>query len=457
MSSSRRKWLVTIFAVLAVFLFSGSTVLAAQLKTNGVIQGPVDDDVFVVSKAVNIQGEINGSVLAIGSTINIDATINGDVFLAAGKIRISENTKITGNLYLASSDTQISGTVNGSFASASLSLIISNNAVIQRNAYLTGYSVELGANAHIDQNLYAADFQNSINGTIIGNARISASAIEVYGRIDGNAQFDVAAPGEPTFYLSLIPGVPTALESGLRVYPNAVIFGNLQYTSTVNQDTSIQNKSTPIFSTPIPSEPDKQANNAKPAQSTTSTFVMTWLWTFLSRLITYLLLGALILWVIPKAAESAQKQIRFRFFRTAGVGFVTIITGVIVSILVPIVFVALGLLIGYLSLGGLNLTWFGVLGACVTLVIALFLFALFDGSILIFCYFLGDLLLTKTNKESPSRRFTAMLAGVGLFVLLRSAPYVGWIFAPIAAILGMGALWLILIRNLRNKRNLEKE
>lgn len=440
----------------AMLFFTSGTAHAYQSGTDGFVQGPVNDDVFVIAKSVTITGEINGSVIVVGSTINVDAQINGDVLLAGGKVNISGGTKITGNLYLVSSDSQIMGEVQGSFASASLSLVISNNAIIHRNAYLTGYSAELGANAQVMQNFYAADFQTTINGTIQQNAGISAGAIEVYGRIFGNAQFKVSAPGEPTFYLSLFPGVPMALESGLRVYPSAKIAGNLQYTSTVNQNENIHIQNTPIFRTPIPDEPDKQANNAKPSRPTTSTFVMTWLWSFLSRLITYLLLGALILWILPKAAESARKQMRHRFFRTAGVGLVTIITGIISALLLPVIFVGIGLLIGYLSLGGLNLAWYGVVGGIVFLVTAAFWFALANGSILIFCYMLGDQLLGKTSQENPSRRFTAMLLGVGVFVLVRSAPYVGWILGPVAAILGMGALWLILVRTLRNKRNPKK-
>jgi cytoskeletal protein CcmA (bactofilin family) len=452
-----KRILLVAVTIVGIALLSAGVVHAAQLRSDGVIQGPINDDVFVVSKAVSIKGEINGTVIAVGSTIDLDGTINGDVFLVGGKIRITENSKISGNLYLASSDAQIMGTVQGSFASASLSLNISNNAIINRNAYITGYSVEIGANARIDQNLYAAGFQVILNGSIQKNARIAAGAIEIYGRINGDAQFNVSAPGEPTFYLSLIPGVPSAVESGLRVYDGAVISGNLQYISTVNQDSSIHIKNTPIFLTPVPEEPDKQAANSKPAQSTTSTFVMTWLWSFLSRLITFLLLGALVLWLIPAVAESARRQIRSRFFPTAGIGFVAIITGLILVILIPIVFVAVGLLISYLSLGGLNLTWFGVLGALIIFLIVLFFFVLFNGSILMSCYTLGDLLLSKISRENPSRRFLAMLAGVGVFVLLRSAPYIGWILGPLAAILGMGAIWVILLRNFRKKKVTEKK
>lgn len=449
--STGKRCLLIAFAVVALLLATAGVVQATRGSNAGAAQEPVNDDVIVISRTVDIRGEINGTVIAIGSTIDVDAVINGDVILAGGKIQISENSKISGNVFLASSDTQIMGNIQGSLASASLSLNLSGNAVIQRNAYTVGYSVEIGANAHIGQNLYAANFQTILTGSIEKNARISASAIEVRGRINGDAEFSVAAPGEPTFYLSLLPGVPSVHESGLRVYDGAVISGNLQYTSTVNQDSNIHIQNTPIFLTPIPQEPEKQAANTKPVQSTTSTFVMTWLWSFLSRLITFLLLGGVILWLIPSAIRFTSKQIKSRFFPTAGIGFVTIITGLILVILIPAAFVAIGLLVSYLTLGGMNLAWFGVIGAIVLLSIATFLFALFNVSILASCYALGDVLLSKISDEHPSRRFLVMLAGVSVYVLLRSAPYIGWMFGPVAAILGMGALWLMILRKLRKK------
>lgn len=450
-NSTGKRFLLIVVIVNALILVTAGVAQAMRGGSAGSAQGPVNDDVFIISRTVAIQGEINGTVMAIGSTIDVDAVINGDVILAGGKIQISENTKISGNVFLASSDTHILGNIQGSLASASLSLILSNNAVVQRNAYLTGYSVEIGPNTHINQNLYAADFQTLLNGSVERDARISASAIEIRGKIDGDAEFTVAAPGEPTFYLSLLPGVPSVHESGLRVYDGAVISGNLQYTSTVNQDSNIHIKNTPIFLTPVPQEPEKQAANSKPVQSTTSTFVMTWLWSFLSRLITFLLLGGVILWLIPSAIRFTSRQIKNKFFPTAGIGFVTIITGTILMILIPAAFIAIGFLISYLTLGGMNLAWFGVIGAIVLLSIAAFLFALFNVSILVSCYALGDVLLSKMSDEHPSRRFLVMLAGVSVYVLLRSAPYIGWMFGPVAAILGMGGLWLMILRKLRRE------
>jgi len=451
----QRISLISLAVLMMTLVFAGA-VHAAQPATDGNIQGPIDHDVFVIDQDVTIKGEIKGTVVVFGSTITLDGRIEGDAFLAGSRVTILNGSEITGNLYVAGSEIQLEGAVDGSVAAAGLSAILQEGAEINRAVYFAGYNLHLESGSQIGKNLHAAVYQALLNGIIQEDARISASAIEIRGAINGDAVFDVAAPGAPNFYLSFIPGVPVPASSGLRVYEGAVINGNLKYTSTVNQNSTIHIQSTPIFITPVPGEPAKQAAEPKPTQTTTTTFVMTWLWSFLSRLITYLVLGAIALQLVPAVVEITRKQIHAKFFETAGIGFVTIITGLILVILVPVVFIALGIAVQFLSLGGLNLAWFGLLGGLLLAAIAIFFFVLFNGSILVSCYALGDLMLVKVDRERPSRNFLAMLAGVGVFVLLRSAPYFGWILGPLAAIVGMGALWLAFLRSLKKKKPVKR-
>jgi hypothetical protein len=130
----------------------------------------------------------------------------------------------------------------------------------------------------------------------------------------------------------------------------------------------------------------------------------------------------------------------------------TIITGIFFVILLPILFVLAGLLIDFITLGGLSLTWFGVGGMLLLFVIIIFIFLLFHGSILIAVYALGDFIINKAAPHSNGKRYLGMLVGVSIYVLIRSAPFVGWIIAPIACIIGMGALWLAFLAFLRTRK-----
>ncbi len=441
-----------VFAVLFIFVFMAvRSVQAAQFGTNGVI-GPTDDDVFVNSKVISITGPINGMVIAIGNRIEINNEINGDVIVIGSSVTINTGAVIKGNIFALCSDLQVFGSIEQSASIAGLDVMFNSAASVGRNIYFGGYSLNLQPGSNVGIDLLGVAYQLVARGTITRNVTFKAGAIEVYGTIGGKATLDVSAPGEPSFFLSLLPGMPTPLASGIRVYPGAQITGELAYTSSVDQNASISLTKVPIFITPVPQEPKEQATSERPATITTTSFVMTWLWAFLRRLITFLILGALALWLLPKVIETTKNKIQTRLFPTTGIGLLTIITGLFCVILLPVLFVLAGLLIDFITLGGLGLTWFGVGGILLLFVIVIFLFVLFYGSILVAVYALGDFIISKAAPNSNGKRYLGMLVGVSIYVLIRSAPFVGWVFAPIACIVGMGALWLAFLAIMRTKK-----
>jgi hypothetical protein len=449
-----KRWMRAgiVFAVLFLFIFMVvRSVQAAQFDQDGVV-GPTQDDVFVANRVIAITGPISGTVIAVGNRIEINNVIEGDVIVVGSSVTINTGSEIKGNLFALCSELQVSGTIDQSAAIAGLDVLFDAGAAVARNLYFGGYSLSLQPESVVGKDLLGAAYQLVMRGTIDRNVKFNAGAIEVFGTINGNANFNVSAPGEPSFFLSLLPGMPTPLASGIRVYSVAKINGTLAYASTVDQNSSIRSGQTPIYITPVPQEPKEQATSERPATASTTTFFMTWLWAFLRRLITFLILGALALWLLPKLVEQAKSRAERRPLPTAGVGLLTIITGLFCVIAIPILFVLAGMLIDFITLGGLNMTWFGVVGMLMLFVIVIFFFLLFFGSILTAAYALGDFIVNKTVPQVNGKRYMGMLVGVAIFVLVRSAPYVGWIFGPIACVVGMGAIWLGLLDTLRSRK-----
>ncbi len=445
-----------VLAVFFIFIFMAvRSVQAAQFTRDGTVTGPIDDDVFVTAKVIEISGPIKGMVVAIGNKITIDGVIEGDVIALGSTVVINSGAEIKGNLFAVCAELDNAGKVGQSVAIAGLDIVFRQTAGVGRNMFFGGYSLNLEQGSVIGIDLLGVSYQLTARGTISRNATFDAGAIEIFGKIGGNAKFDVSAPGEPSFFLSFLPGMPAPLESGIRVDQNAQIGGTLSYTSPVNQNNAIEANTAPIFITPAPQEPKEQATSERPVTVTSTTFFMTWLWAFLRRLITYLILGALALWLLPKLVDKAKEKIESRPLPTTGIGLITIITGLFGLFILPILFVLIGLMIDFISLGGLNLPWFGVIGAFLLFVIVVFIFVVFYGSILIANYALGDFIISKTAPNSNGRRYMAMLVGVSIFVLIRSAPYVGWIFGPIACVVGIGALWLAFLALMRKKKPLK--
>jgi hypothetical protein len=128
--------------------------------------------------------------------------------------------------------------------------------------------------------------------------------------------------------------------------------------------------------------------------------------------------------------------------KSIGWGFVLIAIGCLALFIVPLAFVLVGILLGFLSLGSLLYFWFGIVGTTLLLAFMLFFFAVFTLSKILAAYLFGKWVMKGLFKQETEKRWLSLLLGVFLYTLIRAIPIVGWLAALTAALFGMGAFWL---------------
>jgi cytoskeletal protein CcmA (bactofilin family) len=451
-------FLSLLVAVFLLFGLSGKA-HAAQFTQNGTITGTVKDDLFVSSDHVLIDAIVKGSVFAIGKTVTINGVVEGDAFLVAGKISISTSAIIEGNLILLGATMDISGDIGGSLFAGGQLVNLHDGAFIGRNFYFAGYNLSTEENSSISKDAYFGGSQAILRGNVSNDFHAAASGIELYGEITRNAKLRVGSPGDgkqlSKLFALFLPNSPNAIDAGLRVYPGAVVGGELSYTSTTNQSASIQSPlaSAVLYQTPVPSETQKINTDLNAHTVSSTSALLAWIWTFLRRLITMLVLGALYLWLMPRFASGVRQQMINRPAFSFGYGLLVAIVGFFAILVIPILFTLVGLFINFLSLGGLTFTWYGVIGALLLFLFVAFLWLVFIGGTLEAAYSLGYFIINKLAPKARGIEFLGMLFGVTVYIILLSTPwYINWIFALAAGATGLGATWLAYRRSRRERK-----
>ncbi len=119
-----------------------------------------------------------------------------------------------------------------------------------------------------------------------------------------------------------------------------------------------------------------------------------------------------------------------------------IAVGILAAFIVPLVFIMIGVLVTFLSLGSLLPFWFGLICAALGLVFLAFFFAVFTVSKIVAAFMFGKWLMKVVFRQTEEKIWMDLLVGVFLFVLIRAIPVVGWLAGLAATLIGAGAFWL---------------
>lgn len=437
------------FLVGVMILGGTSAVHAAETETDGTINAneTIDDDVFLAGNTIRMDGTVNGILLAAGGSITVSGTVNGDAFLFGESVVLKEGALITGNLFIGASNIRNDAIVLGSEFTGGNSLVLGDTASIARNLYFGGYSLETSESSSIGTDVLAGGYQLILNGVIGRDLRAGAGAIELTGSVGRNATLEVAGPDGKAFTMRGVYGVPQTIDPGLRISESATIGGKLVYTSPVQQGDTIQGKIAEplVYQTPIPGRTDTDQYHFGRAPKVdiepTGFFAAHWVWKVVRDLISLFALGALALWLLPGITRKITAQLRAQPVQSLGYGFLVVLLGFTAMAILPWFFLLVGLVVSVLSLGGLALTWFVLLGLAFALAMAVFLFLVFTASVIYTAYAAGEAILSKSAEITGARRYVALLLGVFLYVLASSVPLIGWLIAILASLIGLGAMW----------------
>lgn len=321
----------------------------------------VNGSLYSVSQNVNIEGTINGDVYCAGQNVTIDATVHGDVLCAGQTVTV--NGHIEGSLRIAAQTLNDDAKVDRSIG------VVAQNATISKSASVGG-------------DVSFAGQELRVNGLVGRDVVVAAKTFDLNGRIQRNVKFQ---------------------GSTLDLWSNARIFGNLNYTS---QQTANIARSARV---------DGTVGHVRPAVrkvSVRATFAG-WAASFIYFFAAMLLFGIVLVLLIPQTARAVSEEPAKHLGRT-------LLNGLGLAILEPIVLVGLLASIVGIPLAAVCLVLFVLIGVC---------------SLPAAAFYVGTLIMSRTANA-------LLIMAVGMFVLtlLLMVPILGVFVAIATFFIGAGAI-----------------
>lgn len=443
------NWWIAIIAVLILTVTVVVPVSAAEFPPDGAIPvgKVIDDDVFLFSEQVVMDGTINGLLIAAGQTVTINGDVHGDALLMGETVILSNGAVIDGNLFTSAANIFIDGKVNGSIFGASATAEMKENSAVGRNVYYGGFSMTTYKGSTVNTDLFIGAYQAILSGVVNRDAKIGAAAIELNGTIGRNALFNVGHDKEardPETWFSFTPGrryFPPAIPAGIRITNTAKINGNLTFSSDSDQSADFKQftSGSVFYQTPMPVDshklPQNQFNLRRSSYQGISIFQG------LQRFLTLLIIGALAVWLLLKPFNLMVATGYREPLHAAGWGFVVIAVGFLAVLIIPLVFVLVAILLGFVSLGGLIFAWLGVVGSAIFFFALAFLFVVFTLSKLVALLIAGKWLTVHLFPNATENVWIYLVVGVVIYCFLTLIPVVGILVGIAAALIGTGAIW----------------
>jgi hypothetical protein len=448
-SISNRGWWIAIITVLVLTLTMVGTVSAAEFPPDGTIPvgKVIDDDVFLSGEQVVMDGTVNGLLIAAGQTITINGVVHGDALLVGETVILSNSALIDGNLFTSAANIFVDGKVSGSIFGASAAAELKENSTVGRNLYYGGFSMTTRKGSTVNTDLFIGAYQAILSGIVNRDAKIGAAAIELNGIIGRNAGFYVGHDKDardPETWFSFTPGrryFPPAIPAGIRIADSAKINGNLTFSSDSDQTTEFKNVTSGsiIYQTPVPLESSRISRNR--FEMNRISYQGFSIFQGVQRFLTLLILGALIIWLLYKPFNRVVDAGYRDPLHAAGWGFVVMAVGFLAMLVIPLVFVLVAILLGFVSLGGLLFAWLGVVGSAIFFITLAFLFVVFTLSKLVALFLAGKWLTAHLFPKSAENAWISLIVGLVVYCFLTIIPVIGILVGVTAALIGTGAIW----------------
>lgn len=346
-----------------------------------------------VDNSVNLNKEeiADGNVYASCSEMKIDGTVNGDVIAVCKNIII--NGTINGDLIAFSQDITINGEIKGSARVAGTNITV--NGIVNHNINAFGTEINLTPSSSVAWDVLVAGVNGKFNGTIAGNLHGNLASASVAGKIGKNINLVIEDDGTS--------------QGGLLITKDAIVGGGLTYTA--NQEVRLESLSSVVGT--VSRQENKQKTEA-PINVVSKIFY---------KLSALILIGLVLLSLKKKAADKVTDILTTKSWQSTLIGLAAFI-------LTPTI-----ILFFCLTIIGIPLA---------ILILAAYLILLSYGLILA-AYFIGSTIIKNVYKKEVNP-FVTLIIGLIIFTILASLPYIGWSFAIVFALYGLGGI-LITIKN----------
>ena len=425
---SRRLLAIAGMALLAILL---------AVPTTWAFEGRGGDTVVIKADEV-----VDDDLYVGAGQFTLDGTVKGDLFVAGGTIQI--NGTVEGDLVAAGQSVVVNGTVKDDARIAGYALTIGGQ--VGDDLITAGFSLENKPGSSVGGDLISVGYQALVAGDVAKNAELGGGAIEIAGTIGGNAKVDVggATPGErmPPGFPFFGPGLPTvpSIPGGLTVDEGAKIGGDLNYTAnaraTIPGGVVAGNTD---FTQYVSPEVEVRPEMRRPSPAM---LVGRWLFHQVRTLITLLLVGAVMMWLVPGWTRKVAGIVESKPLPSLGWGFVAIAVFVVAMLALIIATVVLAIAFGIVTLGELA-GRFATLGGIVMGTTA-FGFSIVWAYVtrIVISLLLGQLIFKLFKSPAAEHRWWPMLVGVVILVAITAIPVLGWLAAAATVLLGLGAVWM---------------
>ncbi|WP_232703421.1 bactofilin family protein [Halobacterium wangiae] len=313
---------------------------------------------------------------------------------AGGTVVVEEGETVTGGLQATAGTVVVRGTVEGNLEAFAGTVEIAESGTVTGN--LEGAAGNVRIAGTVEGNVEAAggSFVVAQSGTVGGDVQVGAGSFSLDGTVDGTVQ---VGAGSISLGESAAVGGDFLYDGELTRAEGATIDGELR------QDSSLGFSTVPRLS-----------------------WAAGWVLTLYGMLLT-LIVGALLLLAFPGTSAAIAESTITSPLRTLGVGFLALLAG-------PLLFVLLLLSIVGIPLAFLWLFVFGLL----------LLLSFVWGE-----YAVGAALLSLVNYAN---RWLALVVGVVVVFLVGRVPIVGGIVEFLVLLLGLGGLALTTVYWGRRRR-----
>jgi len=397
----------------------------------------IDDDLYVGATNFTLEGTVNGDLYAAGQTVTINGTVAGNLFAAANTVVV--NGKVEGDVFAAGAALQWGpeSDVGGDVLGAGASLEFKEGSEVGRDALLAGGQVLLGAN-------------------VAGDVQVGTGALEIAGTIGGDVWAEVgeATEGQPPMMWTGPSSITMpSVAPGLTIDPDAQIAGDLEYTQNVELSFPAGVVAGEIVRKlqPIESGEAADAATAVPENLTAK-----WALKSVRALMTLIILGLLLVWLLPSMMKSLSEKLRTRPWMSLGSGVIGWAAFFFLFFAILTVMILLAVLFGVLTLGGLSasVVWTGLL-VLFALILGFVLITTFLAKI-VFGTALGEWILRAAKSPLAEHKVWPMVIGVLITVVVLSLLAfpgvpggIAWLFNTAVVLFGLGAVALKMWRAMR--------
>jgi len=323
------------------------------------------------------------NLYAAGPQVNVDASPAKDAVVAGGVVTINGNT--ADDLTAVGGNVTASGNVGGSARLAGGTVVV--QGAIGEDLAVAGGNVYVSDKAAINGDVLFGGGAISIDAPVHGSLKLSSTAAYINSTIDGNVEFR---------------------GKNLQLGPSANIRGSLTYFS------------------PEPYDRDANAQvagainyNQTQPRNFGRGFAGFLALGFFIKLISLILAGLLLVWVLRRRYEALTVETRHSFWKNAGYGLIFTIVTPIIALILLFTFVGIYIALMLMALYALVLLFAWIVGATS----------------------FGLWALKAMNRgKMPAFRYGSVALAVLISTVLAGIPILGLIFGIVLTLAGVGSI-----------------